>query len=688
MRRWPEGALAAACAALLATFAPSATAQAPTAAADAPVVRTSARLLAMADARQLDVALVDSVLRAPSAPVWLRTQALRAIGQVGVVPELRPLRAELVRGLIADQDTAVAATAAFTAGLLRDLEAIPALEAALNRPGAVHLEAATALGRMGAPAKGILILRLQRSPTAAVILALAPADSSTVSLLVPHLRSADASVRWAATYALTRNTLPPATPALLEVATLEPAAGAGEAERTAPSDVRAGIAKGLTRAAVRAADQEAARAALLTFLDDEHPHVRIAAVRSLASYTMVAGPPLLRVIQHDPDANVRVTAAQAAVPVFGPDDDLWAAAWNADTTTVVRIALLQGALRHGIFVPGLDTAAGPGSWFRAPDPRQRATAATAWIGEGERGHLLRAQPALADSSAVVQRAVLASLAAPSVAADPAVRAVLVGATVDAPDLWARTTAIGAVSRGATMADLPTLRAAYLRAEDDALPAARHAALQALTALWRRDSLSFGTWTDSFVRWPAPADARALDLARAFGPLDHWQRAVRPARTAAEWEALVRELVLPTVAGRALRATFVTTRGEIEVELFGDVAPLTVANLRDLAARGYFDGIEWHRVVPYFVAQAGDPSSTGSGGPGYAIRDELNRHRYQRGTLGMALSGPDTGGSQWFFTHAAQPHLDLGYTVFGRVLRGQEVVDALSQYDRLLSLRVQ
>jgi cyclophilin family peptidyl-prolyl cis-trans isomerase len=685
MRRWCELALVATWGLSLAM---SATAQAPTAPADVHVVRASARLLAMADARRLDTTLVDSILRSTASPVWLRTQALRAIGQVGTVPELRTLRAALVRGLIAEQDSTVAATAAFTAGLLRDLDAIPALEAALNRPGTVHAEAATALGRMGAPAKGILILRLQRSPTAAVILALAPADSSTVSLLVPHLRSADAAARWAATYALTRNTLPSATPALLEVATLEPAAGAGDAERTAPSDVRAGIAKGLTRAAVRAADQEAARAALLTWLDDEHPHVRIAAVRSLASYTMIAGPPLLRVIRTDPDANVRVTAAQSAVPVFGPDDALWEAAWEADTTTVVRLALLQGALRHGIFVLGLDTAGGPASWLSAPDPRQRATAASAWVGEGERGHLRRAQRFLNDTSAVVQRAVMAALAAQAVASDPEVRAVLTAAVAGAPDVWVRSTAIGAVSRSATVADLPTLHAAYARAQDDVLPAARHAALQGLTALWRRDSLRFGSWADSFVRWPAPADARALDLARSFGPLDHWQRAERPSRAATEWESLVRDLVLPTLAGRAPRATFVTTRGEVEVELFGDVAPVTVANLRELAARGYFDGITWHRVVPYFVAQAGDPSGTGSGGPGYAIRDELNRHRYQRGTLGMALSGPDTGGSQWFFTHAAQPHLDLGYTVFGRVLRGQEVVDALSQYDRLLSLRVQ
>jgi cyclophilin family peptidyl-prolyl cis-trans isomerase len=107
----------------------------------------------------------------------------------------------------------------------------------------------------------------------------------------------------------------------------------------------------------------------------------------------------------------------------------------------------------------------------------------------------------------------------------------------------------------------------------------------------------------------------------------------------------------------------------------------------LVVKKYFDGGRWHRVVPNFVLQDGDPTGTGSGGPGYAIRDEINRIRYWRGTLGMALSGPDTGGSQFFITHSPQPHLDGGYTVFGRVLSGMEVVDQVIQDDPIISLEV-
>ena len=95
----------------------------------------------------------------------------------------------------------------------------------------------------------------------------------------------------------------------------------------------------------------------------------------------------------------------------------------------------------------------------------------------------------------------------------------------------------------------------------------------------------------------------------------------------------------------------------------------------------------HRVVPDFVVQTGDPRGDGSGGPGYAIRDEINPARYLRGAVGMALSGADTGGSQWFVALSSQLHLDGGYTVFGRVLEGWDVLDRIEQDDRLVSVRV-
>jgi cyclophilin family peptidyl-prolyl cis-trans isomerase len=121
-------------------------------------------------------------------------------------------------------------------------------------------------------------------------------------------------------------------------------------------------------------------------------------------------------------------------------------------------------------------------------------------------------------------------------------------------------------------------------------------------------------------------------------------------------------------------------------MFGADAPLTVANFLSLAKSGYYRNTRFHRVVPNFVIQDGDPADTGNGGPGYSIRDEFNPRRYDRGMVGMALSGPDTGGSQYFITHSPQPHLDGHYTIFGRVVGGMSVVDAILQYDRILAVR--
>jgi cyclophilin family peptidyl-prolyl cis-trans isomerase len=133
-------------------------------------------------------------------------------------------------------------------------------------------------------------------------------------------------------------------------------------------------------------------------------------------------------------------------------------------------------------------------------------------------------------------------------------------------------------------------------------------------------------------------------------------------------------------GRKTTAALVTSKGSFTIEFLPDVAPLTVDNFVQLAKRGYFNGETIPRVVPNFVVQDGDPRGDQNGGPGYQIRCEINEVPYERGAVGMALSGKDTGGSQWFVTHSPQPHLDGGYTVFGRVTSGMDVVDRLARGD--------
>jgi cyclophilin family peptidyl-prolyl cis-trans isomerase len=139
-------------------------------------------------------------------------------------------------------------------------------------------------------------------------------------------------------------------------------------------------------------------------------------------------------------------------------------------------------------------------------------------------------------------------------------------------------------------------------------------------------------------------------------------------------AVYRSIVQRTARPRS--AEVVTDAGTFRLRLDCPTAPLTCHNFLQLAEQGFYDGVAFHRVVPDFVVQDGDPRGDGTGGPGWSIRDEINRIRYERGVLGMALSGPDTGGSQWFVTLAPQPHLDGGYTAFGRVTAGEEVLDRI------------
>ncbi len=130
------------------------------------------------------------------------------------------------------------------------------------------------------------------------------------------------------------------------------------------------------------------------------------------------------------------------------------------------------------------------------------------------------------------------------------------------------------------------------------------------------------------------------------------------------------------------ATLHTSEGPIELELHSDDAPTTVDNFVKLARDGFYEGVIFHRVIPDFMIQGGDPTGTGTGGPGYQFEDEINQHPVERGALAMANAGPNTNGSQFFIvTLESAPWLDGKHTVFGRVTSGMDVVDRISQVDR-------
>jgi peptidyl-prolyl cis-trans isomerase B (cyclophilin B) len=140
---------------------------------------------------------------------------------------------------------------------------------------------------------------------------------------------------------------------------------------------------------------------------------------------------------------------------------------------------------------------------------------------------------------------------------------------------------------------------------------------------------------------------------------------------------------------SLIAHFDTDRGPIRIELYPDKAPLTVANFVNLAQRGFYDGLNFHRVINDFMVQGGCPQGTGTGGPGYKFEDEANNGLgHERGVLSMANAGPNTNGSQFFITHVATPWLNGKHTVFGKVVEGMDVVDSIRQGDKIKSLKIE
>lgn len=139
----------------------------------------------------------------------------------------------------------------------------------------------------------------------------------------------------------------------------------------------------------------------------------------------------------------------------------------------------------------------------------------------------------------------------------------------------------------------------------------------------------------------------------------------------------------------LKAEFDTSKGKIVLELYAEQTPKTVANFVNLATRGFYNGLKFHRVIPDFMIQGGDPLGTGTGGPGYRFEDEFKPELKHTGpgTLSMANAGPGTNGSQFFITHVATPWLDGKHTVFGKVLEGQDVVNAIAGGDTIKSLKI-
>jgi cyclophilin family peptidyl-prolyl cis-trans isomerase/HEAT repeat protein len=282
-----------------------------------------------------------------------------------------------------------------------------------------------------------------------------------------------------------------------------------------------------------------------------------------------------------------------------------------------------------------------------------------------------------DEDARVHGPALEALAA--VKAPSAAKRIL--AALEAPDPVERGTAARLVGELKIEGGVAALTASYTRAAADADFDARAGALEGLAKFGTPESRAVLRQALGDREWPVRL--RAAELLRELGETDATPTRPAPLRQPASFFSSA-ELLHPAYTPHAF---IETARGTIEVQLNVVEAAVTTATFIEQARAGLFNGIRVHRVVPAFVVQAGDPRGDGTGGPGYAQPDELSPVPFLRGTMGMALSWRDTAGSQWFITAAPQPHLDAKYTVFGRVVRGGEVIDQIAQWDVIERIRI-
>lgn len=643
-----------------------------------------AALISLEDRREYEPAAFAVFLADPQPAV--RRRAALAAGRIRDAAAVGA-----VTPLLADADTSVAATAAFSLGLIGDTAAVPAIAALLSpdrmrAAPTVAAEAAGALGRLrSAAARTALEGWLRTAPRegpgvreaiGGALLAVwrfpRPADPTPI---LRWLDVADTAVSWRAAYALTRRPDPVGSAAL--AAHLDDASPLMRSfavrALAAPLADSSGVGRPRALPRVLAATRDADHA------------VSVNAVRTLGTYAEPGSVDALRSLLTSPDGYLAVSAAESlgrlGTRAATAAEDLARTARDAARPIGVRVAAVAAvaAVSPSSARPLIESLAGAGEWRLRAAAGGAAADVADWttVGEFLRDRdprvaaitLDAAANALGDSVGRIRGLLTEALGHP----DPVVRA----------------NAALALGRLADPSDLPLLLDAYDRAQrDSVLNDAALAAVGALGAIAKAHGAA--PVRSFFARFPRSRDHQVrLAAAAAFGDSAaraSWgaPRPIEGALTvagAAEVVAALRGGDVPR------RARMVTSRGIVELELFAEDAPLTVRSFAALARRGYFDGQEWPRVVPNFVVQGGDPRGDTSGGPGYAIRDEINRHRYLTGTLGMALSGPDTGGSQWFVTHSPQPHLDGTYAVFGRVVGGMDVVNRILPGDRIERIEV-
>jgi cyclophilin family peptidyl-prolyl cis-trans isomerase/HEAT repeat protein len=613
----------------------------------------------------------------------VRRRAALAIGRTRVAEGAAPLAALLA----GDGDPEVRQMAAFALGLLGQASSSEPLVAALKDPEPlVQGRAAEALGAIGhKPSADAIAAMMTVHVKAGALSGIEPDD-----LEYPKPAAAEA-VRLGA-YALVRlGAFAPLSSVLTDgsgqpISRWWPVAYAfrrvGDA-RAAPilqalltgdgTFTRAFAARGLG-----VVKDARAVEPLLGILGNEREVtiVRVEAARSLADLSAAAAAPLLTKIltARGADPNLRLEAAAALGQLAVPSAADLLIELLSDPWPAMRAAALGALARTDadtflLALSGLDA-----------DPQWpvRAATATALATLGRDRAAPRLTAMLKDADQRVIPAVLTALAAIDA---PNVEATLIE-RLKADDPVVRQAAANGLATLKAAKSSSALLAAYDQAEKDPTYVARAAILAALVTIDGAAARPIVERAmrdrDWAIRVRAAALMRTLDQAADVSGIRP-----APATPLAELNDLP-PLINPTVSPMVYLDT---EKGMIQIELAVLDAPRTVTNFISLARRNFLGATPFHRVVPNFVVQDGDPRGDGEGGPGYTIRDEINQRPYLRGSVGMALDWEDTGGSQFFITVSPQPHLDGRYTVFGRVVAGMEVVDRLTQGDQIRSVRV-
>ena len=649
-------------------------------------IETLAAVMAADDARRFDEALFRRALADPDSSV--RRRAALGLGRLR-----DPAGLPLLKPLLLDPDSLVEATTIFAMGLLGDPAAVPLLIDRAQNPAPLSLpsgqELLTALARLGGEqAAGFIAAVLDHSfwasrPDAPYLVqrgaieawrlgALAPINS-LLGLTTDQLDD----TRFGAIYSLGRLRARVAGPALL-----------GALADASPT-VRSAAVRGLSRSFADSAGlaHGSVADALLRASRDGDVGVRTQALRALATYHDPELAAKVAPLLDDPAPNVQVQAAMTL-------GELGGGAAGAELARVVGTGKGGYArLRESLLaLARVDTSAFEaqvGPWSGASDWRRRATAAAGWAWVRPSA----VSPYLADRDPRVVAAALEAWSQRVTGPDTAfVAACRRLATY--PDAAVRSIAADGIARGASAADAPPVVASYQASSLDSFPDARLSATAALLAIAKAAPDGLAAASNRLLAQlpdPPPGDYIVRRWAEQNWPeaATRWGAAypIVTRRSMDDYRDIVRRFDYGVDSVRSPTVAIdVEQVGTIVVQLFGPEAPLTVANFLRLVDRHFFDDQRFFRVVPDFVVQAGDPRGDGWGGPGTPIRDELNRRRYGAYYVGMALSGPDTGDSQWFITLSPAPNLDGIYTIFGQVTDGVPTLLRVTQGDVIRSIR--